>query len=285
MILTLKNNGIFTNTKPHIIIIIRGHIREGLTNDKLRNFVNFLVKHYNAQIFIHTWSEVNGSNSWKEKPNSGVLNKRDGTLVTPKMIQDYFSNITLRSILIENDKDLKLIGSVEGQMGKSCCPKIAWKNMWAGKYNIFNQIKSELNPQITTIEFRFDLFCNSNSCHSNFTEYSVYERCSNLSSVFNEYKPRCLSTNLTCGLDNLMIGSFDQLFQVITYFHTKLSFIMTMYPDTEYQEFMVFHLIERIFIAPLPQITDAESKRNRILEHTVTRPKKINAFITSKKRF
>lgn len=203
MILTHKNNGLFSRKeKQQIVVIIRGHIRDGFSNDKLLKFVIFLIKHYHARIFIHTWSEVNGSKSWKETPNLGVSNKRNGTRVTQKMIQDYFTNITINSIIIENDEDLKLIGSVEGQLGKSCCPKIAWKNMWAGKYNIFNLIKSEVKPSTTTIEFRFDLFCRSNSCHSNFTEYSVYERCSNLSTVFLEYKPRCLSTNLTCGLDN-----------------------------------------------------------------------------------
>ena len=286
MILTHKNNGFFSKTeKPQIVVIIRGHIREGFTNDKLRNFVQFLIKHYHARIFIHTWSEVNGSKSWKETPNMGVSNHADSTQVTPKMIQDYFSNITLSRIVIENDKDLKLIGTVEGQLGKSCCPKIAWKNMWAGKYNIFNQMKNEVNPECTTIEFRFDLFCHSNSCHSNFSEYSVYERCSNLGTFFHEYKPRCLATDLVCGLDNLMIGSFRQLTTLITYFHTKLSMITDMYPNIENQEFMVFHMIDVLFIAPPPQKTESESDRNRILIQTVSRPKQINAFITNKKRF
>jgi len=141
MIFTHKNNGLFSKTeRQQIVVIIRGHIRDGFSNDKLRKFVDFLVKHYNARIFIHTWSEVNGSKSWKETKNMGVSNKRDGTMVTPNMIQDYFTNITLSSILIENDKDLKLIGSVEGQIGKSCCPTLAWKNMWAGKYNMFSGI-------------------------------------------------------------------------------------------------------------------------------------------------
>jgi len=285
MILTRKNNGIFSSRKQHIVVIIRGHIREGFSNDKLRNFVNFLMKHYNVRIFIHTWSEVNGSKSWKETPNLGVSNHQDSTQVTPKMIQDYFTNITLSRIVIENDKNLKLIGSVEGQLAKSCCPKIAWKNMWAGKYNMFSQMKNEMNPELTTIEFRFDLFCHSNSCHSNFSEYSVYERCSNLSTFFKEYKPRCLSTDFTCGLDNLMIGSFQQLTTLITYFHTKLSVVLAMYPNTEYQEFLVFHMIDVLFKAPPPQITESESHQNRILEHTVTRSKQMNAFITKKKRF
>jgi len=142
-----------------------------------------------------------------------------------------------------------------------------------------------VNPKITTIEFRFDLFCQSNSCHSNFTEYSMYDRCSNLSTVFNEHKPRCLSTNLICGLDNLMIGTFDQLFNLITYFHTKLSIVLAMYPNTTHQEFIVFQLIEKMFIAPLPQMTGAESDRNHILLKTVSRPKQIKIFNTNQKRF
>ena len=230
-------------TKPDIVVIIRGHIREAFFNNKLRKFVMFLKEIYNIRIFIHTWDEINGSKSWKDS------NKQNTTKVTIKMIQEYFTNIHISRILIENDQNLisTLIGGTEGLLCKSLCPVIAWKNMWVGKYNLINEMNNMVNPDSTVLEFRFDLFCKSNSCHTLFTEKIVYEKCSILQTCFEEYKPQCLASTFTYGLDNLMIGSFHQLFTLFCLFHTDLDNIMAKYPNIQSQEFLVLQTINDIF--------------------------------------
>lgn len=243
------NSSLFS--RPNIEVIIRGHIREAFSNNDLRDFIMVLKETYNTRIFIHTWAEKNGSRSWKEnykfKKNKDLneQKKQDTTPVTINMIEEYFINIELAHIMIENDQNLTLVGQKDGLICKSLCPIIAWKNMWAGRYNLIHAINNLVKPDSTVLEFRFDLFSISNSCNSLFTVNSVYEKCKNLKTSFMEDKPKCFSTRYICGLDNFMIGSFKQLFDLITWFHTDLDNIIALYPNVEAQEFLVLIMINR----------------------------------------
>ena len=75
----------------------------------------------------------------------------------------------IQHIIIDNDKDNKLIGNLDGTINHGPMPIIGWKNYWCGKYKIIDYIYNQ--PQYchdeTVINMRFDLFSNSNNFDKN----------------------------------------------------------------------------------------------------------------------
>ena len=78
---TIENNK--NNEKKHLVIMIRGHIRQSFNNDKLYLFIKKLMNIYNLHIYIHTWDIFQNNISWRKM-------NINNTKVTENVIYHYF---------------------------------------------------------------------------------------------------------------------------------------------------------------------------------------------------
>jgi hypothetical protein len=215
-----------------MIIFIRGHIRNSFCDNKLYNLIKELSKipNSNLKIYIHTWSIINSSLSWRKVDANEIK-------VTEEMIKDYFMQLKslIKNIIIEDDKQIKLIGNTEGKIGKGPCPLLAWKNMWHGKHKGLESINED--PDEILVNLRFDLFCNSNNARPELITKFIN---------FNINKKEILTKNYfinekeSFGIDNIYIGNLKTMKELTNHFYLNLDEILIKYPDIVHQEFLVF---------------------------------------------
>ena len=74
-------------------IILRGHVRDAFKNDRLYNFLYYLIKNMNLNIdiYIYTWLniEANPGQSWRKLKKTDVLINSD-------IISEYFKDINIK---------------------------------------------------------------------------------------------------------------------------------------------------------------------------------------------
>ena len=147
------------NCKQNIAILLRGHVKKSLDNDKLVNYINGLANLYNIDLYISTWNvrEVRSTDTWR--PHKDTLISNNDYTVTESKIRKYFSNcnITLKKISIFDDLKIKLYGELSGNVSGGNCPRLGWKKMWFG---IFHGIKSIVETNIkydVIVNTRFDI--------------------------------------------------------------------------------------------------------------------------------
>jgi hypothetical protein len=99
--------------KEEVIVILRGHIRDGFKNDKMYRFIKKIREISHIKLYIHTWTENNGKQSWKnyDKRFEHIHNT---SIVTDTLIKDYFREIPIEYILIENDEQIQINGEKTG---------------------------------------------------------------------------------------------------------------------------------------------------------------------------
>uniref|UniRef100_A0A6C0HRD2 Uncharacterized protein n=1 Tax=viral metagenome TaxID=1070528 RepID=A0A6C0HRD2_9ZZZZ len=211
-----------------MIILLRGHIRNSFDDSRLYHFIKQLSFVEPIKIYIHTWNVKQSNVSWRDI-------KVNNTKITEEFIKTYFNDLkdSISKIIIDNDKNNKLVGQLRGNVSLSVAPKIGWKNMWYGKKRIIDEIgKHELiNERI--INLRFDIFSNSNPFNMNIS-LNFIKTNTNIGKknifLFNREK---------CGIDNIYIGNFNTMFNLIYHFHYNLDYILTT--NFVYnQEFLVF---------------------------------------------
>jgi hypothetical protein len=214
----------------HLIIMIRGHVRDSFTDPRLKQLIQELAETYNIEVYIHTWNILQSDKSWRN------IVKID-TPVTETMIQSYFS-IPIKKIIIEDEDSIQLIGNTEGNIGTTSCPIICWKNMWYGMYQIMKQVYNDSGSysETTILNIRFDIFTNRNRM---FTIQSIKKR---IEENFNKYlrKNMFISNEPVIGIDNLILGSIYSMRQLINHFHNDLDSILKKYPEEIHQEYIVY---------------------------------------------
>lgn len=136
--------------KEKIAILLRGHIRKSIDNNRLLNFVQSLNEHFDLDIFMHTWDETEATISWRK--NLLIPEK-----TSKEKIENYFSQLykNIKFFTIENDKKLdeKFKYYSESKIGGM--PKLSWKKMWHGVNEASRQITNEYRCVVNT---RFDIF-------------------------------------------------------------------------------------------------------------------------------
>ncbi len=196
-----------------MIILLRGHIRNSFDNEELYNFINELSKKYLIQIYIHTWNIKQNNISWRKMEN-------DFTEITIKTIQNYFKdlNIFIQKIMIEDEKNISLIGNLEG---KILCTKtniLGWKRYIYGQYKLCDFVYHHLSGCEFVINTRFDLFCNS----------FVFPMDEMMKFIDNEYVKKNNKKNIFlkegeyCGLDNIILGNMNTQYQLFSYLYFHL---------------------------------------------------------------
>jgi hypothetical protein len=207
-----------------IALVLRGHIRNGFDTDDLYNFVKNLKKRYsNLVIYIHTWSVQQSSISWRQ------MDAID-TEITESTILNYFRDIPIRNIIIDDDTKIKLIGNISGNICKSITPIKGWKNMWYGKARVLNIIYEDIGY---IINMRLDYF----------GLYSmVVKDIPRLLSIINPSNNTVIfqSDSEEFGIDNYYCGPLNIIKKVTNNFNENLDSILTKYPNVYSPEFIVF---------------------------------------------
>ena len=226
-----------------MILIIRGHIRNSFVSKELYNFVKELYTIFaNLTIYIHTWNIFSNNISWRDI-------KTDDNIVEPSHIFYYFNDLKhlIKTIIIDDDSKIDLIGNLDGNVGKSKMPLKGWKNYWYGKYSIINYIyNTHTDKNEFVINTRFDLF--SNSCSYNYDYAQIIKFLKkNYRNVFTSNK--FLRNEYFGGIDNIYIGNIDTMYTLISKFHKELDNILicnNSHADTG-QEYFVFLLNTSLF--------------------------------------
>jgi hypothetical protein len=272
-----NNNITSIINKEPLILFLRGHVRDSFNDNRLYNFISYLKQKYNLYIFIHTWN-VNSSNvSWRPV-------KTDNTIIDKKVIIDYFKNIDIEKIIIDNDTDVKLYGNVEGNIKTTLMPIKGWKNMWYGmnrlcEYILSNLKNIKLNENTYMLNTRFDYFTNSTITQyiKNPINYNFMDKLYDFTSeniIFLHNPPH------QYGIDNLYFGKFYKMFYTIKLFHTSLDSIIDCYHHIHAQEKLVYLIQQYVNIYCDNHINDKDYVIKTI-EFILIKMKK--TYITSNK--
>lgn len=223
-----------------MIAIIRGHIRNSFETDKLLFFIHQLVSIYpEIKIYIHTWNIFSSNLSWRSV-------EQNNNIVTEEKIHKYFGSFSqyIKHILIDDDKQIKLIGQTVGKVCNSRCPIKGWKNYLYGLHHVNNFLLENkiANSNETIINFRFDLF--DNSCK--FTKGKILDFIIRTKTkTFN--KNLFLSENEVCGIDNIFMGSIKTMHALSHELVNNLDRIIENNSEIINQEFLIFRTNNLIF--------------------------------------
>ena len=219
--------------KPIIAVLLRGHIRETFKNKILFDFLKELCDLYNVRLYIHTWNVYSTNLSWRKIENI-IVN------VSMLDIRTYLSglNCEIKSIEIDNDNKIDLIGDITGNIFSTLLPKLAWKRMWYGINKMAQIINNSEDPGTLVINTRFDLF--NNSCSQDKTDRLIRLIDKNIGVNLTENKFLYSSDNLI-GADNYYVGLPSLMYKLSNNFHTNLDEINNRYINIYFQEVTVFY--------------------------------------------
>ena len=230
-----------------MILLLRGHIRGSFSSQHLYHLVKELTVRYpKIKIYIHTWNVLQTNKSWRKMKN-------DNTPITEQFIYDYFQDIRsfITRVLIDDDSTIQVIGETKGLISNTKCPLLAWKNMWYGNYQLIRSVKLDMIPDVNTdliINTRFDVLDNwillSQLQILNFiqNQYAIFMK---QGSILN--KSAFIFPKEAVGIDNLYVGTYDVMFQLIDHFYRNLDAILQKYPSIYNQERIVFRENEVLF--------------------------------------
>ena len=214
--------------KQSLNVILRGHIRDSFQKRNLYDYLHELTKTYSINIYLHTWNIYQSSLSWRELDT-------DSNVVNEEVICNYFKDLPLVKIIIDDDKFVNLTGNVEGVVSRTLCPVRAWKYMWYGKQKIFEYVMKHSDNSINTLNLRFDLFSN-NTTNKHFRKSEINEFPSKIKS---SNKIHFLVSELRPGIDNIYGGNIKLCYKLANYFLHNLDSISADYNNHIHQEYLV----------------------------------------------
>lgn len=213
-------------------LIIRGHERNVFSNSRLYNFVKSLTNEFDTDIYIHTWNKSVGSISWRD------LSHYEFREIDINQIREYFKDIHIKKIIIDDDTKITLTGPEEGNVCSGPCPRISWKRMWYGKYKIIDYIKNKNNTFYDfVINIRFDVFENINNIYD---ENEILEKVRKLAQFKVVNQIYFLKDQPCAGIDNCYIGNQTVMFFLTENFHKYLQEIEPRYVPNFYTEYLVY---------------------------------------------
>ena len=224
-----------------IAFTIRGHLRNGLTDDQLKNYIALLKEQHDVDIFLHTWKESEAKSSYR------TLNYDSQFKVTQKTLKEYFGDLSIKKIIIDDDSQLDLHGSTEGFIN-NVCPKIAWKRMWAGQFKLISHLyHNHRYDYDRVVNMRYDLFTHPNKecCYTPIKNLlKITHETSKLSLKYPKYYRRL------AGVDNYYVGELETLYDLVGDFHYKLDDILEKHPIRRYQEELLYKYAKELgFVA------------------------------------
>jgi hypothetical protein len=226
-----------------MILLIRGHIRNSFENSNFFDLVKTIIDLDNdVSIYIHTWNVIANDISWR------TVEKND-TIVTKEFIYNYFNEykIFIKNIIIDDDKNIEIIGNKDGKINNYKMPLIGWKNYWYGKYKLINYVK-ELDiygDDDLIVNLRFDVLSNSHSFDKD-TILEFIKKNKNSKITKNIF-----IKNYECyGIDNIYIGNCNTMHKITKLFANHLDEIfdeMEKEMENNMIEKNVFRMNDQLF--------------------------------------
>lgn len=213
-----------------IALCIRGHVRDGLIDSGLNNFLTLLKNYgHRVDLFLHTWSESEAKSSYKD------LDKRYIYAVPQELVGFYFKDHDVKYIAIDDDSQIDLIGNTVGNVCLSSCPLIAWKRMWYGKYrlvkHVYDNYREDYDILVST---RYDMFTNKLCITSPHRLHRMILECNQMNFRYPKFNSKII------GVDNFYCGVVENMTKLTYDFVYGLDEIMNRYHDTHFQEEMVY---------------------------------------------
>jgi hypothetical protein len=197
-----------------IAFCIRGHLRDGLSDNRLLNYIRLLRKKHEVDLFLHTWSESEAKSSYRPLDYSKVF------VVKESHLTDYFAECNIKKIIISNDSQVKLYGNTLGKLPGDLCPVLAWKRMWAGKFELMSSVLTHSGEYDRAITTRYDMFTNT-VCYTPVKNLlALSDDVSKLSLKYPKYY------RLLKGVDNYYAGTVETLHSISYDFHYGLDSIL-----------------------------------------------------------
>lgn len=210
---------------------LRGHIRDGLYDRQLKDYLTKLSNSRRTEIdiYCHTWKENEAKSSYRS------LNRDTVFKVTPNLIKNYLGTDlypNIKNVTISDDSKLKLSGDLDGKVTeRSPLIKLPWKRMWAGQYSLMNKIANSGVAYDYVINTRYDIFTNKLCGYSNLSLSRLLQ--------FDGYPLRFLRRDML-GIDNYIIGNVQTMYNLIEDFHLKLDDICSSYTGLKVHEELVY---------------------------------------------
>jgi hypothetical protein len=165
------------------------------------------------------------------------------------MIYSYFHQYpeligTIKSIIIDDDLRISLIGNIAGKVCKSGMPLHGWKKYWYGQYRVGNQLFEEtMDKSQITLNFRFDILNNSNPVPpSKIIQFAKTCLTNNIKSIQSIQ----FIDNKVTGIDNIYFGTVQLNYTLAHIFHTQLDAICAQNQSVANQEKLVFIVSQRL---------------------------------------
>jgi len=213
------------NENKKYALILRGHIRDGFNNSKLKDFVSFLYNKKNIEldIYIQTWNkkDCTPGRSWRKT-------RCNLDPITDTTILNYFDNSYNLNIHILDETKINF-KNIESDERLGGCNKIGWKFMWYGIYYITKIIYDSKINYDTVINTRHDIFSDNlkrymktNGINYNLNEENPYIDIYNFILEHNDKNIRFFIDSEKPGVDNFYIGKIDYLYRLADMFHNNI---------------------------------------------------------------
>lgn len=136
-------------------LIIRGHVRSSFEDGRLRDLVGRMCESVGVKIFIHTWNIRQSSTSWR-----GL--REDRKPIDEAIVRGYFGDLcsSIKSVTVEDDKDVEVFGSREGRVASTGCPVLGYKFMLYGMAKAAEEVVRVAGRNELVSQMRFDVFSN-----------------------------------------------------------------------------------------------------------------------------
>lgn len=219
-----------------INLLIRGHIRNSFNDDKLIALVRHFAENYDLTIFLHTWNVVQNRLSWRHMED--ISNE-----VNEDVVKSYFKEFEplIKTLIIDDDKKIKLHGNTEGKIGRTPCPVLAWKNMYYGKLRLINAASELVGPDEVAVQTRFDLMSNNFSPDMREITEFLKNHYDPISKGDQEERIRFLRMHCFLGMDNIYMASVSNMHKFIKYMYFDMDRILRVHESTFHQEHISFH--------------------------------------------
>ncbi|AGE55528.1 hypothetical protein ATCVMN08101_092R [Acanthocystis turfacea Chlorella virus MN0810.1] len=217
------------SSKPSLKVVLRGHVRDSFSTNKLYDFLRRLTQMYDTEFYIHTWDVKQVSMSWRSM-------KDDPTPVTERRIHMYFRDLAkhIKIIFIENDTEVRLRGSAEGMLASTRTPKLGWKRYVYGQFRVLEHLYLVTpNENEFLLNTRFDLFSNSYVFPMEEIVHFVSKSRARADLRENVF----MREGMYCGVDNVIAGTVKSNYELLELLHDAIDNIVAENPDIKNPEF------------------------------------------------
>jgi hypothetical protein len=163
--------------------------------------------------------------------------------VDEEKIRSYMDGLDVRKVLVLDDSKIKHHGKTIGNIGRTNCPVLGWKNMYYGKF-VASKCVLENEPENSiTMQTRFDIL----SHYFSPTKEDIFSFVKRDYNFFEEEdfieKERVRFINMRCclGVDNIYMATTEDMHRFISYMYYDMDRILEFHKGTIHQEHIVFH--------------------------------------------